>query len=49
MPFDIKNCLALLKVHNTDLKISLYVNVHIKTVPCKFRILNSKNSGVSYA
>ena len=29
---------------NADLKISVYVYVHIKTIPWKFRILNPKNS-----
>ena len=33
---------------NADLKISLYVSVHIKTIPWKFRILNPKNSRVIY-
>ena len=33
---------------NVDLKISLYVCVHIKTTPCKFRIPNLKNSRVIY-
>ena len=33
---------------NADLKISLYVCVHIKTTPCKFRIPNLKNSRVIY-
>ena len=31
-----------------DLKISLYVGVHIKTIPWKFRILNPKDSRVIY-
>ena len=31
---------------NADLKISLYVCVHIKKLPWKFRILNPKNSRV---
>ena len=31
---------------NADLKISLYVWVHIKTVTWKFRILNPRNSGI---
>ena len=29
---------------NVDLKISLYVCVHIKTIPWKFCFLNPKNS-----
>ena len=41
-------CLIYLKVHNTDLKMSLYVWVHLKTIPWKFRILNTKNSLVIY-
>ena len=49
-------CTVLKKIHdcagfmlmytNADLKISLYVCVHIKTIPWKFRIPNPKNSGV---
>ena len=31
---------------NTDVKISLYVSVHIKAIPWKFHILNPKNSRV---
>ena len=31
-----------------DLKISLYVCIHVKTIPWKFRILNPKNSRVIY-
>ena len=33
---------------NADLKISLYVFVHMKAVPEKFRIINPKNSQVIY-
>ena len=33
-------------INNADLKISLYVCVHIKTIPWKFRILNPENSRV---
>ena len=32
-----------LRYTNTDLEISLYVCVHVKPVPWKFHILNSKN------
>ena len=35
-----------LRYTNADLKISLYVCVHIKTIPWKFHILNPKNSWV---
>ena len=35
--------------NNVDLKISLYVFVHIKTKPRRFRIPNPKNFGVIYA
>ena len=35
-----------LKVHYADLKISLYVCVHVKTIPWQFRILNPKSSPV---
>ena len=31
-----------------DLKISLVIHVDIKMIPWKFRILNSKNSGVIF-
>ena len=31
---------------NADLKISLYIQIHIKIIPWKFRILNRKNSRV---
>ena len=43
------NLSVTLRYINADLKISLYVCVHIKTIPCKFRILNPKNSRVIYA
>ena len=33
---------------STDLNISLYVWLHIKTIPWKFRILKPKNSRVIY-
>ena len=33
---------------NADLKISLYVRVHIKLIPWKFRLLNPENSEVIY-
>ena len=33
---------------NADLKISLYVPVHIEIIPWKFRILNPSNSRVIY-
>ena len=33
---------------NADLKISLYVRVHIRIIPWKFCILNLKNCGVIY-
>ena len=31
---------------NADLKISLYIQIHIKIIPRKFSILNRKNSRV---
>ena len=31
---------------NADLKISLYIQIHIKIIPREFRILSRKNSGV---
>ena len=34
---------------NTDLKVSTYVRVDIKIIPSQFRILNRKNSRVSFA
>ena len=37
-----------LKGTNSELKISLHVWVHVKTIPLKFRILNSKNSRYIY-
>ena len=42
----VKKLLALLKVINAVLKISLYTQIHIKIIPLKFRILNRKNSRV---
>ena len=33
---------------NADLKISVYVCVHVKIIPPKFRILNQNNSGDVY-
>ena len=33
---------------NADLKISIYVCVHIKIIPSEFRISNLKNSRVIY-
>ena len=33
---------------NADLKISLYVYVHVKIITWKFRILNPKNSNVIF-
>ena len=40
--------LIKLRYNNADMKISLYVLVHIEILPSKFRILNSKNSRVIY-
>ena len=37
-----------LKGTNSELKISQHVWVHVKTIPLKFRILNSKNSRYIY-
>ena len=38
--------IALKRYTNTDLKISLYIWVHIKTIPWKFRFLNPNNSRI---
>ena len=55
--FSLINGMAFLLYHNrphcqrhtnADLKISLYVCAHVKTVTRKFRILNPKNSRVIY-
>ena len=40
--------LHLLRYTNADMKIFLHVCVHIKTLPWKFRFLNSENSRVIY-
>ena len=37
-----------LRYTNADLKMSLYVRVHIKMIPWKIRILNPRNSRVMY-
>ena len=44
---DLRNsCKRLLKGANAELKVSLYVCVHIKTIPSKFPFLNPDNSRV---
>ena len=40
--------IGLLKYFKVDLKISLYVYIHIEIVPLKFRILNPRNYQVIY-
>ena len=40
-------CAVILRYTNADLKNSLYVRVHLKTIPWKFCILNPKNSRVT--
>ena len=43
-----KVVLKTLRYTNADLKISLYVRAHIKTIPWKFCIVNPRNSGVIF-
>ena len=43
-----KVMLYLKRCTNADLKISIYVRVHIKTISCTFRILNPKISRAIY-
>ena len=45
---DAKELFISERYNNADLKISLYVRVHIKTIPWKFRIFYPKNSRVIY-
>ena len=46
--YTLRICLEELRYTNAGLKISLYVCVHIKTIPGKLRILNPRNSGDIY-
>ena len=39
-------CILFLRYTNADLKIFLYVSIHIKTISRKIRILNPENSRV---
>ena len=41
-------CASVWRYTHADFKISLYVCVHIKTMPWKFSIFNLKNSGTIY-
>ena len=40
--------LIKLRYTNADMKISLYVLIHIEILPSKFRFLNSKNTQIIY-
>ena len=40
------SCHSLYRYTNAGLKISVYVRIHIKTIPWKLCILNPKNSQV---